>query len=411
MHNPFAIFWIFLKLGCTSFGGPVAHLAYFRHAFVERKSWFSEEEYAHLVSICQVLPGPASSQVGFAIGLLKGGWLGSLAAFLGFTLPSVVIILFFASQIHQLDQAYGLAAIKGLKILAFAVVLQAVLGMSKQLLGNKLQWCVALFVFSFLLFANNLYIQILLIVLSTLFSYLCYKFFAAKFSSLGLQNKEGLYSPNMFASHFKVSPLFAKTAFFVFLGLWLCLPIINETIYPYAGMFYSTGSLVFGGGHVLLPYLESATVAPHLLTKEVFLSAYGATQALPGPMFSFASYLAHELSSISGQEGLSSYPITSALMAIVFIFLPGFLLLIACLPASQKLLYNMSLKRALAGANSAVVGLLAATLYDPIFTHGLSSKEDVFIAVLAVFALIKLKLSVIAVLMWCVFSSVFFIFI
>ena len=397
------IFWIFLKLGLTSFGGPVAHLAYFRHAFVEQRNWFTESQYAHLITICQIIPGPASSQVGFAIGLLRGGWLGAICAFFGFTLPSVFLLLLFASSLSLFDSSIAQAGLHGLAILAFIVVLQAVMGMSKQLLVSPLSWCIAAAMFCVVLLSEALAFQVIALLCCAIVS-----------SVLTASNTEHLGDANSASSHYKLPLYTTWIAGVLFVTLLLLLvgnPFnVNEYLYDHAPAYYTSGAMVFGGGHVVLPFLEHTTVAQGLVTQDVFLAGYGATQAVPGPMFSFAAYLGYmtQLNQplLGTEQGLVLSAMGGALMATLFVFLPGFLLLSAVLPVSQKLFGYRALKNAFIGANAGVVGLLAATLYDPIFTHAIKGNIDIMIAGVGFVLLTKAKLPVLAIVVLCIVAKI-----
>jgi chromate transporter len=394
------IFWIFLKLGCTSFGGPVAHLAYFRQVFVEKRQWFSESQYLHLLSICQLIPGPASSQVGFAIGLLRGGWLGAICAFIAFTLPSVVLLIIFANSLYLLDSAIGHASLQGLAILAFIVVLQAVMGMGKQLLSSSFSWVLAAAVFVLVLLTNNILIQLISIAVCAGLSALRS---SPQNNSAGKGNT--LFSTSTHYLPGTKSALIAALCFVVLCLLFVSNPQwANQVSYDYASSFFFSGSTVFGGGHVVLPFLEQTTVAQNLISKEAFLAGYGATQAVPGPMFSFAAYLGYVID-INEQANVSA-AIGSALLATLFLFIPGFLLVSALLPVSQKVFNYPRVKEAFTGANAAVIGLLAGTLYDPIFTHAINSNTDIAIAGVGFVALTRLKFPVLAIVFLCVLLKV-----
>jgi chromate transporter len=394
------IFWIFLKLGCTSFGGPVAHLAYFRKTFVEKRQWFSESQYLHLLSICQLIPGPASSQVGFAIGLLRGGWLGAIFAFIAFTLPSVVLLIIFANSLYLLDSAIGHASLRGLAILAFIVVLQAVMGMGKQLLTSSFSWVLAVAVFVVVLLSNNIFIQLISIAV-------CAALSALKSSP---QEENSLVGNTLFSTSTYYLPGMKSASVAGLLFVAFCLLFMsnpqwaNQISYDHASSFFFSGSTVFGGGHVVLPFLEQTTVAQDLISKEAFLAGYGATQAVPGPMFSFAAYLGYVID-INEQASVTA-SVGSALLATLFLFIPGFLLVSALLPVSQKLFNYPRVKQAFIGANAAVIGLLAATLYDPIFTHAINSNIDIAIAGVGFVALVRLKLPVLGIVLLCVLLKV-----
>jgi chromate transporter len=394
------IFWIFLKLGCTSFGGPVAHLAYFRKTFVEKRQWFSESQYLHLLSICQLIPGPASSQVGFAIGLLRGGWLGAIFAFIAFTLPSVVLLIIFANSLYLLDSAICHASLRGLAILAFIVVLQAVMGMGKQLLTSSFSWVLAVAVFVVVLLSNNIFIQLISIAV-------CAALSALKSSP---QEENSLVGNTLFSTSTYYLPGMKSASVAGLLFVAFCLLFMsnpqwaNQISYDHASSFFFSGSTVFGGGHVVLPFLEQTTVAQDLISKEAFLAGYGATQAVPGPMFSFAAYLGYVID-INEQASVTA-SVGSALLATLFLFIPGFLLVSALLPVSQKLFNYPRVKQAFIGANAAVIGLLAATLYDPIFTHAINSNIDIAIAGVGFVALVRLKLPVLGIVLLCVLLKV-----
>jgi chromate transporter len=402
------IFWIFLKLGLTSFGGPIAHLAYFRHAFVEKRNWFSEAQYAHLLTICQTVPGPASSQVGFAIGLLRGGWLGAIFAFIGFTVPSVALLIIFANSLSLLDSSIGQASLHGLGILAFVVVFQAIIGMSKQLLTLPASWVLATVMFGLVLLTNTLMWQIVGILIC-----------AAVNSVLVNRSSDDEQNPILTTPIFSSLPyqctlLTTWIAGGLFIGLLIILignPFnVSQYFYAQAPAYYASGAMVFGGGHVVLPFLEQTTVAQGLVTKDVFLAGYGATQALPGPMFSFAAYLGY-MGELRQQLLMAGDPhvfraLAGALLATLFVFLPGFLLVSAILPISQKLFVYPLVRRAFAGANAAVVGLLAATLYDPIFTHAIQSNHDLVIAGIGFIALSRFKAPVLLIVFLCVACKV-----
>lgn len=384
------IFWVFLKLGCTSFGGPVAHLMYFRQAFVEQRKWLSEQEYSNIIALCQALPGPASSQVGFTVGLNKGGLLGALLAFIGFTLPSVILLLLFANYLSLFDSSLGLAALQGLAILAFAVVLHGVLGMGKSLCFDTPRFSIALLTFISMLLAESILTQVAVIVIGGLLGFILIQASPHDteiITNNSVENKKGL----------KLAPSISWAA--LLLGLFFALPFISDT----ANQFYRSGALVFGGGHVVLPLLEEAVVAVGKVSQADFLAGYGATQAVPGPMFTFATYLGFLQSEDGGLQG--------ALIATVFVFLPGFLLVLAIYPFWQKLSANTSLQNAISGANAAVVGLLAAALYDPIFTHAIGQPSDMVIAALAYAGLARFKLPVLWVVFFCIAIKLALVFV
>jgi chromate transporter len=377
------VFKTFLKLGLTSFGGPVAHIGYFRKEFVEQRAWVSEEQFSQLFTICQFLPGPSSSQLGFAIGLLRSGWLGAVAAFLAFTLPSAILLLGFASLLPFLSSKYGEAAINGLKLVASAVVLDAVLGMSKNLCPDTKRRTIALLAAIILLLVGTAWSQILVVIGSAIAGVIFCRETPLN-SKIHIQvsygNKVGIM---MFA---------------VFLALLVALAPAQTGLYAVADVFYRAGAMVFGGGHVVLPLLEDAIVTSGWVTKENFLAGYGAAQAIPGPMFSFSAYLGAII-----PTGYDSF--LSALVALVFMFLPGFMLLAAALPMWQAISKNQTAANAIAGVNAAVVGLLGAALFNLIFSVGIASNTNLIIGLVAFGMLRILQLSPLYVVVWCLSAS------
>jgi chromate transporter len=384
------IFWVFLKLGCTSFGGPIAHLMYFREAFVNKRAWLSEAEYVSLVALCQTLPGPASSQVGFSIGLIRGGLLGALLAFVAFTLPSVLLLIVFANYLYLFDAEIGQAVLQGLAILALAVVLHGVVGMGKNLCKETRFFTIATLTFVVLILAPSPLIQIFVIVFGAVTGYVLRTTSPDKVA----QTETDSFLPQLNKkAHWtsRLAPIFA----FLFLGLLLTLPLT----WPFADDFYRSGALVFGGGHVVLPLLESAVVSGEQISQADFLAGYGATQAVPGPMFSFAAYLGFLMPGAEG--GLSG-----AFIASLFIFLPGFLLVLAVLPYWQTMSQQAAQQASIAGASAAVVGVLAAALYDPIFVHAITQPVDLAIAAIAYAALSRWSAPVLVVVCFCIIAKV-----
>lgn len=390
------VFWIFLKLGCTSFGGPIAHLGYFRESFVIKYKWLSEAEYANLVSISQIIPGPASSQVGFAIGFNRAGFLGAIAAFIGFTLPSVLLLIIFASQSSLVDSQTLLKIVNGLAIVAFVVVFQAVIGMGKQLLNTNMSWVLAVSVGCITLLSQNIYIQ--------LFSILG----AAIISVLGGENIEQKVNLTEQSNSLNLNRFWSVGSALLFISIGFLQPFIDSLIYSHASAFFVSGAMVFGGGHVVLPFLEATIVNTGLVDKSEFFTGYGLTQAMPGPMFSFAAYLGYSVEA-NNSVFFSYQGLFSALMATLFVFLPGFLLLLVALSITSSLLNKPIMVRAFNGANAAVVGLLAATLYHPIFNHAITNNTNVVIAALALVGLLKFRLPVLSVVLFCAVTSFVFI--
>ncbi|MCP3740229.1 chromate efflux transporter [Rossellomorea sp. BNER] len=348
------------RLGMTSFGGPVAHLGYFHEEYIRRRKWMDEKTYSDLVALCQFLPGPASSQVGMGIGILRGGILGGIIAFIGFTLPSVIALILFA----LLLQGVGIGEsgwIHGLKVVAVAVVAHAILGMASKLTPDIKRKSIALLALVATLLWQTAFTQVGVILISAVIGFLLYK-----------QHKE----ENTSFTSVPISKTVAVICLLIFFGLLILLPIIREmTSLNWIAMFdsfYRSGSLVFGGGHVVLPLLEREFVPTGWLSEEEFLAGYGAAQAVPGPLFTFAAYLG---AVISGWKG--------GLLATFAIFLPAFLLILGTLPFWDSLRQNAKVKGALMGVNAAVVGILIAAFYHPIWTSSILEPIDfAFAAVL-----------------------------
>ncbi|MBT2772149.1 chromate efflux transporter [Halomonas sp. ISL-60] len=354
------VFLAFLLLGLTSFGGPVAHLGYFRTAFVERRKWLTESAYADLVALCQFLPGPASSQVGFALGLLRAGPWGAAMAWLAFTLPSAIVLVLFAFGAAVLDGPIASGIIHGLKVVAVAIVAHAVWGMARNLCPDKTRAGIALAaVFTVVLVSGPLG-QVAAIVLGG-------------FAGLALcrDSAAGKTSDSL---HFPVSRRAGMVALGLFSGLLILLPLLaGATVWlDIADGFYRSGALVFGGGHVVLPLLEAEVVQSGWVTPDEFLAGYGAAQAVPGPLFTFAAYLGALLPGINGLVG--------ALLALLAIFIPGFLLLVGVLPFWNQFRQWGSAQALMRGANAAVVGILGAALYQPVWTSAIIGAEEFALA-------------------------------
>ncbi len=383
---------VFLKLGLMSFGGPVAHIGYFRREFVERRRWLDEATFTDLVGLCQFLPGPASSQVGFSIGLLRAGWLGGLAAWCGFTLPSVGLLIAFAAVAPVLNGHVGSGLIHGLKLVAVAVVAQAVTDMARRLCPDYRRAGIALAVVGLLGIVTSGYAQIAAIVLG---------------AGLGLVLCRHLALPGGAdtAGHrteFRVSRRAGAMALAAFCVLLFGLPAMSQASLGDAvrvfDAFYRSGALVFGGGHVVLPLLQEQTVATGWVTSNDFLAGYGAAQAVPGPLFTFAAFLGWMKVGAPNHLG-------GALLATVGIFLPGLLLVVAALPYWQALRAQRSTAALLAGVNAAVVGLLASALYSPVWTSAVHSQRDFAIAAVGFLLLTRWKVPPLAVVAFCVVAG------
>jgi chromate transporter len=357
----------FLKLGLTSFGGPIAHLGYFRAAFVARRGWLSERAFADLVALAQFLPGPASSQVGFAIGLTRAGGLGGLAAWAGFTLPSAALMLAFAYGAAGIaDLWWGAGLLHGLKLMAVAVIAQAVLGMAKSFCADAPRAAIAAATLALVAFAPGSAAQLAAIV-------------GGGLAGLAVVRVGARESADDFA------PRLSRRAALVALAIFLALLALSflpagAGLPALAAAFYRSGALVFGGGHVVLPLLRDALVAPGLLSQNAFVAGYGAAQALPGPLFAVAA----------GFGALAGTPLAGLAgggVALAAIFLPGMLALVAALPFWRALRREPHAQNAMAGINAAVVGLLAAALYNPAFVSAVLGPRDFAVAT-AAFALL-----------------------
>lgn len=370
------VFWVFLTLGLTSFGGPVAHLGYFREAFVQRRRWLSDRAYADLVAVCQFLPGPASSQVGMALGMQRAGFGGLLAAWFAFTMPSVILLVGFAYGMSAFGDAAGTGWLAGLKAAAAAVVAHAVLGMARTLTPDAKRATIAAVAMILVLLVPHPVVQIAAILVGGL---------------IGLAWLRDAQSAESDSGGFSlgVSRRVGAVLLMIFGGLLVLLPVWSavsgHSAVGLADVFYRAGSLVFGGGHVVLPLLEAETVRTGLVDQEIFLAGYGAAQAVPGPLFTFAAFLG--VSTASGPAGL-----LAAGIALVMIFLPAALLVLGVLPFWESLQNSTAARRAVMGINAAVVGILAAAFYDPVFIQGITSPGTLALAVAVFIAQVYWKL-------------------
>ena len=376
------VFLSFLRLGLTSFGGPVAHLSYFRAEFVGRRKWLDEAAYADLISLCQFLPGPASSQIAIALGYFRAGYAGGLAAWLGFTLPSAVAMVAFAYGVGQMGDLSHVAWLHGLKIVAVAVVAQAVRAMAQRLCPDRIRAALALAAAALMLAFPTAGGQIGVLVAGGLIGW---AFLPAEADLRAI----AMPAPSQAAG------VAAGVAFVVLLfGLPLLADATSNHALALFSAFYRAGSLVFGGGHVVLPLLQQAVVPPGWIGNDAFLAGYGAAQAVPGPLFTFAAYLGAAMRPTpNGGVG--------ALIALIAIYLPSFLLLIAALPFWGVLRQRAEAQAALKGVNAAVVGLLGSALYDPVFAGGVHSRADFAIAATAFVALVVGRAPPLAVVLFC----------
>ncbi|MBO20777.1 MAG: chromate transporter [Rhodospirillaceae bacterium] len=363
------IFWAFLVLGATAFGGPVAHFGYFRTEFVERRKWIDERGFADLVSLCQFLPGPASSQTGIAIGMIKGRWAGGIAAWLGFTTPAAIIMIGLGFGLSFAETSAGQGLVHGLKLAAVAVVAHALWGMARTACGDAVRASFAAVACILILFAGDAWFQLAVIAL------------AAFAGSLILKDTP-LDPANGTPTRGNRTAGFALLA--VFLLMLFALPVVAESArsgnLDAFTSFFRVGSLVFGGGHVVLPLLEAEVVPTGWASTDAFLAGYGAAQAIPGPMFALTGYLCNVID--PGYGYLGGW--TGGALAIVAVFLPSFLLLGATLPFWDALRSRDRIRAALSGVNAAVVGLMLAVLFTPVWTSSVHDTSDFATVVVAI---------------------------
>lgn len=367
------VFAAFLRLGLTSFGGPIAHLGYFHEEFVVRRKWLDEKTYVDLVALSQFLPGPASSKVGIALGLSRAGYPGALAAWTGFTLPSAIALVLFGYGVTSLGNALGSGWLHGLKVAAVAVVAQAVLTMMRSLAPDRARATLAVAAAALVLAVPSSWGQIGAIVLGAVVG-------LALFRDAPPADHASLPHP--------VSRTAALIAIVLFFAILIGLPLVaaataNHSLQLFEA-FYRSGSLVFGGGHVVLPLLQAAVVPPGWVSNDAFLAGYGAAQAVPGPLFTFSAYLGTVM-------GPSPNGWAGAILCLVAMFLPAFFLVIGPLPFWDELRRRPAAQAALRGVNAAVVGLLLAALYNPVWTSGIKSAGDFALGVAAFLLLFMWK--------------------
>lgn len=365
LANLCEVFFVFLRLGLTSFGGPIAHLSYFHNEFVSRRKWINEHAYADLVALCQFLPGPASSQVGIAIGLNRAGILGAIVAWIGFTIPSAIILVLFGLGITKYAVNLDAGWLHSLKVVAVAVVAQAIWGMGTKLCPDKERITIAALACVTTLLIPSAFAQVIVIALGGIV---------------------GVYFLNKTPPlpHVPVKPSLSKKTAALFLAAFLLLLIFlpltakiseNQSLKLFDS-FYRAGSLVFGGGHVVLPLLQSEVVPPGWVSSNMFMAGYGAAQAVPGPLFTFSAYLG-AVSTVSPSGWLG------ALICLVAAFLPSFLLVLGALPFWEKLREFQNMRYAMLGINAAVVGLLLSAFYHPVWTSGVLNVKDFSLALAA----------------------------
>lgn len=377
--SPWQIFLAFLTLGVTAFGGPVAHIGYFRTEFVERRKWIDGDQFQDLIALCQFLPGPMSSQVGFAIGMLRGRILGGLAAWLGFTAPSAVLMIGLGVGTNLFESGLPVSLVHGLKLAAVAIVAWAMWQMARTACTDVVRMGLTAAACLIMLFTNLVWVQVGVIAAAAIAGRLLIKPKAAVVSV-----SEGV----------PFSRTFAMVSAGILVGALIALPIaaafVDFAALDVFSSFFRVGSLVFGGGHVVLPLLQAEVVPPGWVDGDTFLAGYGAAQALPGPMFSFAGYLG----AVAAPGVTSPGGWLVGLIALFAVFLPSFLILTAALPYWQSLRAKPALRTALAGVNAAVVGLLLAVFIDPVWTSSVLATSDVAIVVVGVALLAWRKLPV-----------------
>lgn len=353
------IFLVSTRLGLTSFGGPTAHLGYFHEEYVRRRKWMDEKSYADLVALCQFLPGPSSSQVGIGIGIMRAGIVGGITSFIGFTFPSVVVLIAFALLMTGFDVGNA-GWIHGLKIVAVAIVAHAIIGMAKSLTPDLKRKAIAILALLVTILWQTAFSQVAVILMAAFIGFLL----------LEQENEGGVVQPR-----FPVSKQVGAICLLFFVGLLVALPLLKEMTGSYwvamFDSFYRSGSFVFGGGHVVLPLLEKEFVPTGWMSEEAFLAGYGVTQAVPGPLFTFAAYLGTVM---NGWQG--------GVVATVAIFLPAFLLVIGALPFWDQLRNHPKITGAIMGMNAAVIGILIAALYSPIWTSSILEVKDFALAVI-----------------------------
>lgn len=374
-HTPWAVFLIFLRLGLTSFGGPIAHLGYFRNEFVIQRQWLTERSYADLVGLCQFLPGPASSQVGMAIGLSRCGYAGALAAWAGFTLPSAIALFGFALGMANYADTLPSGALQGLKVVTVAVVSQAVWGMARNLCPDAPRITLMAAATCLVLLVPSVWGQMGVMACAAIIGML-------------------LLKPQHHTTHDALPIVIPRRTgllwLMLFFTLLLGLPLLSVTSQSQAlsmvDAFYRSGALVFAGGHVVLPLLQAEVVPIGWVDNATFLAGYAAAQAIPGPLFTFSAFLGASMN--EAPSGL-----LGALICLLAIFAPSFLLVVGVLPFWQRLRHNRPMQAALLGINAAVVGVLLAALYKPVWTSAIHGPQDFGLALMALIALMVWKIA------------------
>ncbi|VVP42861.1 Chromate transport protein [Pseudomonas fluorescens] len=372
--NAWSVFLIFLRLGLTSFGGPIAHLGYFRDEFVTRRRWLSESSYADLVALCQFLPGPASSQVGIALGLSRAGYGGALAAWAGFTLPSAIALILFALGMSRYGTAISPGALHGLKVVAVAVVAQAVWGMARNLCTDVPRVTLMAIAACVALLEPSAWGQVSVIAAAAVAGLLLFK-----------SGQSAGHDPLPITIRRRTGAIWLVLFLALLVGLPLLAQVLPNQTVAMVDAFYRAGSLVFGGGHVVLPLLQAEVVPSGWVGNDAFLAGYGAAQAVPGPLFTFAAFLGASMN-------LAPSGWTGGVICLLAIFAPAFLLIMGVLPFWECLRRSSRTQAALAGVNAAVVGLLLAALYQPVWTSAIVQAQDFGLALVALVALMFWKL-------------------
>jgi chromate transporter len=384
MKKIFEVFWRFLFLGCISFGGPAAHIGYFQKVFVGKLKWLDQTSYANLISLSQFLPGPGSSQIGFAIGLRKAGLFGGIAAFVGFTLPSFILLYILAVNINGAEKYWLVPVIHGLKLLAVVVVADACLTMFKSFCNNTVHKFIALITAIILIISPNFVTQILTLIIAGVFGFVVNQTLKPVVSEVSK-------SPAVASNHFKALPLILFFMILFILPFLIYVGVAKESseLIVLFNQFYQAGSMVFGGGHVVLPLLQQ-TIG-ETLSNDTFLTGYASAQAIPGPMFTLATFL--------GAEIFTQNPLVGATVATLAVFLPGFLLLLAFESSWHSLATKPKVASAVISVNAAVVGLLFSALYHPIFTSAVSSIVELICVVIGLYLLRIIKLPIIVLVL------------
>lgn len=366
-HSSLWQLWLaFLKLGLTSFGGPVAHLGYFRNEFVVQRRWLSEQHYADVVALCQFLPGPSSSQTGIAVGFIRAGYVGAVVAWLAFTLPSALLMILFAVGVTHYSDILSAAVLSGLKLAAAAVVFQAVWGMAKQFCNSLLKAGIMLIAAVAVLLQSSMGMQLVVLLLAAFAGYLLLKPAATIGTPIALSISK------------KQGAVFLVILVFMLLSLPVLAAVFPSATLAIFDIFFRAGALIFGGGHVVLPLLQAEMVNTGMISGDLFMAGYGAVQAVPGPLLTFSAYLGTAMP--HGGVGLG-------FLAVTAIFLPSFLLVFGVLPFWNHLQQYQAVKAGMAGVCAAITGILLAALYQPIWSSTVFSVTDAGLVLLAFLAL------------------------